>query len=104
MDPITLGVGGVLVAAGWLLGRIRRSRPVEMAPDACGCSHPLSFHDRDVGTCTGEIRREHYDRHGSRNGYEWVDCMCRQYTGAIPVGEMLNQAMYRTGPPESLGQ
>lgn len=93
MDPISLAVGGALLAVGWLLGRIRgqATGASDSDPDACGCSHPLALHDRTSGTCAGQDRREHYMRFGDRNGFEWASCACRQYTGTRPIEELLGQ-------------
>jgi hypothetical protein len=88
MDPISLAVGAALLAAGWLSGRVTRRRPPAAAAPSgptCGCGHSLALHDRQEGIRNGEVRREHYWDDGSRNGYEWVECTCRQYTGELPV-------------------
>jgi hypothetical protein len=94
MDPISVVVGGLLVVGGWLLGRVR-SRSVDdslrVDSDACGCSHPLALHDRKMGTCFADVKREHYFSTGECNGSEWARCRCRQYTGTRPIEELLGQ-------------
>src|SRR4051812_3369968 len=94
MDPISVVVGGLLVVGGWLLGRVR-SRSVDdslrVDPDACGCGHPLAFHDRTARTCSAEVRRDHYNSYGECTGHKWASCTCRLYTGTRPVEELLHQ-------------
>ena len=53
MDPISLLVGGVLLAVGFAAGRIGRRRPPPPPPmtPLCGCGHALSQHDRETSTC-----------------------------------------------------
>lgn len=94
MDRISLVVGGLLVIGGWLLGRVR-SRSVDdslkVDPDACGCGHPLAFHDRAARTCAAEVRRDYYNSYGEHSGHTWVKCLCRRYTGTRPVEELVHQ-------------
>lgn len=76
---IELLIGGGLIAVGYLTGRATRPRQPKNAP-ICPCGHAISFH-KDGGTCSGQTRRTHYMTSGSRNGKEWVDCLCRTYSG-----------------------
>lgn len=61
-DPITLGVGGVLLAVGWLAGRMTRGArtgPSKMRPLAvCGCGHALALHDPETKRCHVDIASE----------------------------------------------
>lgn len=89
MDPMTLGVGGGLLAVGWLVGHIRRRpRPEPQSTPTCGCGDALALHDPTTGECHGEVRREHYLKGGDRSGWEWLPCTCRQYTGPRPIEEL----------------
>ena len=91
MEPVSLVVGAVLVAVGFVAGRIGRRRPP--APPAnpqpvCGCGHPLSQHDTGTNTCYAELRRDTYDKRGRWAGNSWVPCTCRQYVGPRPIDEV----------------
>ncbi|RDI67966.1 hypothetical protein [Nocardia pseudobrasiliensis] len=87
-DPISLAVGGGLVGAGWVIGRLGR-RPArqalpELQPPICGCGHDLALHDRADGRCHAEINRK-----GPVGLREWVRCNCRRYTGPTPLEDLL---------------
>ena len=61
MEPISLLVGGVLLAAGFCRGRLSRRHapaPPPMTP-LCGCGHALSQHDRE----TSHLLRRTAPRH-----------------------------------------
>ena len=90
MEPISLLVGGVLLAVGFVAGRWGR-RPAPPAPPmtpVCGCGHALSQHDRESSTCYAELRRDTFDRRGRWSGHSWVPCTCRQYVGPRPIDEV----------------
>lgn len=90
MEPISLLVGGVLLAVGYIAGRIGRRRPGPPPPvtPLCGCGHALSQHDRSTSTCYAELRRDTFDRRGRWSGHSWVPCTCRQYVGPRPIDEV----------------
>ena len=90
MDPVSLLVGGALLAVGFLTGRLHRRTsppPPPMTP-LCGCGHPLSQHDRETSTCYAELRRDTFDKRGRWSGHSWVPCTCRQYVGPRPIDEV----------------
>jgi hypothetical protein len=90
VEPISLLVGGVLLAVGFVAGRLGRRRtppPPPMTP-LCGCGHALSQHDRETSTCYAELRRDTFDRRGRWSGHSWVPCTCRQYVGPRPIDEV----------------
>jgi hypothetical protein len=90
MEPISLMVGAVLLAAGFAAGRWGRrhpSAPPPMTP-LCGCGHTLSQHDIETHTCYAELRRDTFDRRGRFSGHTWVPCTCRQYVGPRPIDEV----------------
>jgi hypothetical protein len=91
MEPVSLLVGGALLAVGYLTGRLNRHRtpppPPPMTP-LCGCGHALSQHDRETSTCYAELRRDNYDKRGRWAGHVWVPCTCRQYVGPRPIDEV----------------
>ncbi|MEY8041898.1 hypothetical protein [Saccharopolyspora cebuensis] len=91
MDPISLVVGGVLLALGFAAGRFGRvrskARAKEQITASCGCGHGLDQHDPEDGTCHAELRRSRYVD-GGWDGHEYVPCTCRQYVGPRPVEEL----------------
>lgn len=88
MDPISLIVGGALLAVGWLAGRAHRrhNRTPELPSTAtmCSCGHGHGTHVAG-GVCQAQIERSHYMKHGERNGWEWVACPCQTYDGPEPL-------------------
>src|SRR3954462_7065132 len=105
MEPLSLLVGGVLLAVGYVAGRGqgggargggsvaggRHGRPPAPPPPMtplCGCGHALSQHDRETSTCYAELRRDTFDRRGRWSGHSWVPCTCRQYVGPRPIDEV----------------
>ena len=91
MDPVSLLVGGILLAGGFLAGRLGGRRPAVPPPPVtplCGCGHALSQHDRETSTCYAELRRDAYDKRGRWAGHTWVPCSCRQYVGPRPIDEV----------------
>ncbi|WP_158839687.1 hypothetical protein [Saccharothrix deserti] len=88
MDPISLAVGGVIFAAGYVIGFLtKRSRPSAPQLTAiCGCGHGLDQHDPETWTCHAEVRRDEFDGVVVRHVY--VPCTCRQYTGPKPIEEL----------------
>lgn len=93
MDPITLAVGGGLLAVGYLAGLLSRRRRAPEPPGAvCGCTHSMALHDAEMGKCHGEVERPKvYNKQGDYIGRQYVPCSCRQYVGPRPVEEILNQ-------------
>lgn len=93
MDPLSLCVGALLVAAGWLAGwRTRRATRVP-AVDACGCAHPLALHNRKTDACAGQLRRK---RPFGRTGFEYVACPCQRYTGLPTLDDVIRYDPTRT--------
>ncbi len=90
MDPVSLAVGGVLLAVGFVAGRLGRRRPPgPVTPQAvCSCGHPLSQHDPERNTCHAEVVRDTYNKRGRWAGHTWVACSCRQYIGPRPIDEV----------------
>lgn len=73
MDPLSLTVGGALLAVGWLVGRVTRP---PRDPFRCSCKHAFAFHDPTTDACD----------------YRWQDrgelvCSCRRYVGERPPTE-----------------
>ncbi|GAB2724224.1 hypothetical protein [Nocardia thraciensis] len=92
-DPLSLAVGGGLLAVGWACGRITRGRRPANSSARCGCGHDLALHDRESGNCHAEIFRK--TGHGLR---AWVGCNCRRYTGPTPLEEVFTPPLL---PPTS---
>lgn len=92
-SPIDLAMGAVAATTGWVScmlfrHRLRRSgtAPRSVDPQVCGCGHHYALHDvEDAAKCWAEVRRIRYYKNGTRNGYEWVQCPCRHYTGEVPL-------------------
>jgi hypothetical protein len=82
-DPISLAVGGVLAAAGFLAGRAGRGRPGGLPNGAvCGCQHPLAMHDPQTQECHGRTKEREMGMS------QMTDCRCRQYDGPRPIEEL----------------
>jgi hypothetical protein len=95
VDPLSLVVGGVLLAAGYLGGRLggwraarARARTPQVPLPMCTCGHPLSQHDPKEHTCHAEVARDAFNWAGHRSGQTWVACRCRQYVGPRPIDEV----------------
>jgi hypothetical protein len=95
IDPVSLVIGGALVAAGWFAGRVSRRRPhaPPSSSTVCSCSHGYGSHENG-GLCGAEIERPFYWANGHRHGYEWVPCPCLSYDGPEPLPRVW------TGPGE----
>ena len=99
MDPVSLVVGGLLIAVGFVAGRLGRRRQPPAIPQAvCACGHPLSQHDPEERTCHAEVARDAFNWAGHRSGQTWVDCRCRQYVGPRPIDEVFAPRLLP--PPE----
>jgi hypothetical protein len=91
MDPLSLAIGGVLLAVGFVAGRLSRRRRAPAVPQAvCACGHPLSQHDPESTTCYAEVARDTYTKRGKWAGHTWVACKCRQYIGPRPIDEVFS--------------
>jgi hypothetical protein len=91
-DPVSVVIGGALVAAAYLSGRVRgrrRPKPVQNTAATCGCGHPLAVHDMKTDTCDEQVRLMNYLPDGTRNGWKWERCRCRKYIGPRPLEEFL---------------
>lgn len=91
-SSIDLAMGAVATSVGWISGmllghRLRRSRVAPPPQDSrlCGCGHHYALHSVEDAECFQEVRREHYYDNGARNGWEYVQCECRRYTGEVPL-------------------
>lgn len=80
IDPLSLAVGGGLLALGWLAGRFRRPARAP-APYTCTCLHPLSDHDKKTKACHART----FQRRTQTTHSRYVDCTCRQYVGDTPI-------------------
>lgn len=92
LDPISLAVGGGLLAVGWIAGRLARLRSRPAVPTTprpvCTCTHPLSSHAKD-GTCHSTVERtKKWDNSGYPVAFEHVPCTCQQYVGPKPLDEL----------------
>lgn len=90
-DPITLAVGAGIAGVGWAVGRFGRRSPAGSAVARCGCGHDLALHDPEAGTCHAELVRKTY------GGPVWVQCVCRRYTGPVPVEDYFSRPIMPSG-------
>ena len=85
-------LGAALVIAGMLLGRFMPARrtgrkPPKPRDPICGCSHDLAHHEPDGdggGTVCHALARgkiTSWNDYDIANGWEMVQCSCRQYSG-----------------------
>lgn len=85
LDPLSLAVGGVLLAAGWFMGRVSRRHTRAAASSVpavvCSCGHGYGGHTQG-GQCRAEVRRL---RNGCTGTYDWVACPCLTYDGPEPL-------------------
>jgi hypothetical protein len=83
MDPLSLAVGAVVLAVGYVFGRFSPTRRRVQQPKAsdavCDCKHSLAYHDMDG--CHVSAERDKYSSLGDWRGKEYVPCECKQYTG-----------------------
>lgn len=82
-----IGLMGMIVKLTKYLGKElksdaerRRLQPI------CGCTHNLSFHDRETGQCNAQNRVEvDWDDVGTPIRWGQEQCTCRRYTGPEPM-------------------
>jgi hypothetical protein len=100
--PVLSLIGGA--GAGALLGR--RARPPVVDRPVCPCGHVISAHERadSSGPCTEQVRREHYLKGGSRNGWEWVPCACLRYAGPELLSAYQVRGIATTDVPRDFNQ
>lgn len=88
MDPIGMLVGAVLLAVGWIAGRVhwRRDRTPELSSATlCSCGHGYGIHDEGK-SCGAEVKRAAtWNYYAQITGYEWVPCPCQSYDGPEPL-------------------
>jgi hypothetical protein len=101
MEPITLIVGAVILAAGFLTGRLTRAtRSPQPDLTGCGCGHHLSYRDPDTGHCTEKVQEPtRYDGAGHPITFQMVPCPCRNH---MPTDQLLLHLAI--DPPTHLGQ
>lgn len=86
VTQLVVTAGGMAVVLRWAgLIRFKRERPVEPVGPLCACTHVISAHGDGDGPCTADLKREHYQSGGDRNGWEYVPCPCKRYTGPKPI-------------------
>lgn len=87
MDPMGIAIGGGLVIAGWLMGRVgrKRGKSSDSTPALlCSCEHGYGVH-QSGGTCHGDVKRPKYNIVGSWVGNEYAACPCQSYDGPEPL-------------------
>jgi hypothetical protein len=85
-DPLSLVMGGALVAVGWFIGRIRKPKTVDPPVMRCSCGHGYGTHENGH-KCNAAI---HALRNGCSNTYDWVPCACLSYDGPDPLLRVWN--------------
>lgn len=78
-------IGGGLVVAGAILGRLpqRRKKGKRLDGAVCACRHAKSYHEDGTGRCH---QRVYVRSTWGEDGYH-EDCRCKQYTGPEPLPE-----------------
>ena len=89
MEPLTLLAGGLLLFAGWVVGRNsrRRTRTPKLV---CSCKHGYGAHENG-GACRDEVKRPSRWSSGYIMEYAWVECACMEYDGPEPLPRMLRE-------------
>jgi hypothetical protein len=77
-----LVIAATIAAVGWvaaaLVRRRRREPPAAADPEPyCGCGDHYAYHDMK--------QRDRWGGTGLHNGYDHVQCNCRQYVGPQPL-------------------
>ena len=95
MEPVSFGVGAVVLAiglaCGWATKKTKRPDP----PSAiCGCKHNLGSHEKkgsDYGSCQAQIKRASQWTYGGRPySWEYVNCSCMRYDGPVLLQDVIN--------------
>jgi hypothetical protein len=88
---LDLATGAAILLVGYVGGRVHRPRRSDSVSIAeCACSHSLGEHHEKTGACLAQAERPHYHENGSRNGFEWVPCVCMRYVAPRPVDELFS--------------
>jgi hypothetical protein len=93
IPALAVAVGAV---SGGVAVRLARRDHPPVRP-VCPCGHIISAHEGDTGRCTEDVRRDHYTKDGSRNGFEWVRCACLHYTGPELISMLSAQPFVTRG-------
>lgn len=95
-DPMTLAVGGGILAAGWLMGRASR-RPKTPKPPRpiCTCDHGYGMHEPDGGRCHGLKQTW-----SQALGQHQVPCTCQTYDGPEPLPRSWVPELPGLAPPK----
>jgi hypothetical protein len=96
IDPVSLIIGGGLLAAGYGSGRIGRARrhpkprkPLPVPKPVCGCGHGIHDHDPTTNKCHSQIKAYRWNSsYGRETLDKYVACTCRQYSGPQPLPEI----------------
>jgi hypothetical protein len=88
MDPLSLGVGGIIFIMGAAAGRVRRGGPKPPKPAVlnCGCGHNYGAH-KDADRCQAQVKRANQWNYTgtSATHWVWVQCPCQSYDGPEPL-------------------
>jgi hypothetical protein len=80
---------------GVLVGRLlpnRRKGPKDVKP-ICGCGHHHSYHDPATSKCNhGSMQHVGWEKNGNSKYEKWT-CVCRQYSGPVPMPEFFAPEM-----------
>lgn len=79
VDPLSLAVGAVIFAVGYVSGRVGRAHRTRKPADpyVCGCQHHFAVHDPKTNACNASVYRG--------GGYGYKPCACKQYVGERPL-------------------
>lgn len=87
----------IVLCVGTLIGRAltkvsgrRKAKALPATPLAtCPCGHTIGEH-KDERSCQAQTRRPYYYSNGSRNGHQWVKCVCTKYYGPQPLTDLFH--------------
>jgi hypothetical protein len=81
-------VGAVGGAASMYEARQKTLRQLNRDPRLCSCSHGLGTHE-DGRRCQGQIKRQKYNSHNSKAGFDYVKCPCSRFDGQRPIEDLV---------------
>lgn len=78
---------GIIIKFGkYIVKELKREDERRRLQPICGCTHNLSFHDRETGRCNAQDRVEtDWNDVGTPIRWGQKQCSCVRYTGPEPI-------------------